>query len=282
MQGTTVNLTVIGDWACSTTRIYLAYLASVGVRPKNLWLIRFGQISKWHKLLRRLFGTRFVDRWIWRHSNAEGNSTDPLHATLQLEAGLPLVNIDWAWQPNGLADGVDYFHAEDFNDPVLQARMQLATDTAFLYTNGGIVPAALLNQPSIRVLHIHPGIVPHMRGSDCLLWSALVRGRIGVSCFYMGAGIDDGAVICQQEFEIPRLPSLLPLLNPKNEDRAYRALLYAVDPHFRASLLARLIAQNPLADLRDLPTQNQSVPERPAYLWMHPKLRLKTIREVFA
>jgi hypothetical protein len=97
----------------------------------------------------------------------------------------------------------------------------------------------------------------------------------------MSPGIDEGEVIGQREFDLPRLPSLAPLLTPQNEDTAYRALLFAVDPHFRAQLLADVLRAHPGADLRRLPTRAQPPASRPAYLWMHPRLRLRAMREAF-
>ena len=159
--------------------------------------------------------------------------------------------------------------------------MVQAGDTAFLYTNGGRVPASLLGRPEIRVLHIHPGIVPDLRGSDCLLWSAVVRGQLGVSCFYMSSGIDEGALIGQREFALPQLPALAPLLEGGEEPIAYRALLYAVDPHLRAQLLVDVLHMHEGVDLRCLPACEQVPASRPAYLWMHPRLRLQVMKELF-
>lgn len=280
----TINLTVIGDCACSTTRTYLAYLHRAGFRPKNLWLVNFEQASIGLKLARIFLGWRRADRML-SQSGSPVQSTNKHAAAfsvqLQTEAQLEPVDFYNEWHPETLSDKVEYFSATDFSDPLLQRRMLEATDTAFLYTNGGIVPASLLANPHIRILHIHPGIVPEMRGSDCLLWSALLRQRIGVSCFYMGSGIDDGAVISQQEFALPKLPSLKPFLSPKVEVQAYKALLFSIDPHYRAKLLVQVLEKDSNADLRKLITRVQASPVRPAYLWMHPRLRLKTMQESF-
>jgi len=284
MQMKTINLTIIGDCACSTTRTYLAYLHRAGLRPKNLWLVNFGPASTGLKLARKFLGWRRADRMLGQR-NSPSQATDSkaaiFSAQLQTEAQLKVVEFYNEWHPAALADKLEYFSATDFSDPLLQRRMLEAADTAFLYTNGGIVPASLLANPKIRILHIHPGIVPEMRGSDCLLWSALLRQRIGVSCFYMGSGIDDGAVIAQQEFELPKLPSLKPFLSPKVEEQAYKALLFSIDPHYRAKLLVQVLEKESSADLRKLTTRVQASPLRPAYLWMHPRLRLKTMQESF-
>lgn len=272
MAETVVNLTVIGDRSCSTTRTYLAHLRAAGYRPRRLWLVDFG-VRTWRARLRKLA--------VWRRVPAQDTQYADLCTRLQVQAGCTPVDHEAAWRPADYAEEVRSFRARDFDDPLLHERMAQAADTAFLYTNGGRVPAVLLDRPEIRVLHIHPGIVPDLRGSDCLLWSAAVRRRLGVSCFYMSAGIDEGALIGQREFDLPRLPALAPLLAGGEEPTAYRALLYAVDPHLRAQLLVDVLRAHPGADLRRLPAREQTRASRPAYLWMHPRLRLQVMKESF-
>jgi hypothetical protein len=276
MADTVINLTVIGDRSCSTTRTYLEHMRAAGYRPRRLWLVDFG-FQSWRTRLRKVLAALTV----WRHASAQNHQYAELCKRLQVQAGYTPIDHEAAWRPADHAAEVRSFCVRDFDDPLLHARMAQAADTAFLYTNGGKVPAALLDRPDIRVLHIHPGIVPDMRGSDCLLWSAAVRRRLGVSCFYMSAGIDEGALIGQREFGLPRLPALAPVLAGGEEPTAYRALLYAVDPHLRAQLLVDVLRSHPGADLRRLPARAQEPASRPAYLWMHPRLRLQVMKESF-
>ncbi len=267
-----INLTVIADRSCSTTRTYLEYLRAAGLKPQRLWLVDFGACSLLARLkpMKRTMPAPFL---------SENAAYRELCMNIQREAGVAPIDYFAQWNGEDYAEHVSYLRARDFDDTAMQARMKKHADTAFLYTNGGIVPAAILNAPGVRVLHIHPGIVPDVRGSDCLLWSTQLRNKIGVSCFYMSAGIDEGDLIAQQEWEIPKLPSLADCLNPRDEDIGYRALLYALDPHYRAQLLIKAIGD--AADLRKLPSRPQPKASRPAYLWLHPRLRLKFMREAF-
>lgn len=276
MAETVVNLTVIGDRSCSTTRTYLEHLRAAGYRPRRLWLVDFGSQS-WRTRLRQMVAALAI----WRKEPVRDAKFTELCTRLQEQAGWPSIDHTAVWKPADYAEEVLSFRARDFEDPHLHARMVQAGDTAFLYTNGGLVPASLLGRPEIRVLHIHPGIVPDLRGSDCLLWSAVVRGQLGVSCFYMSPGIDEGALIGQREFALPRLPAIAPLLQGGQEPEAYRALLYAVDPHLRAQLLVDVLRMHEGVDLRCLPACEQVPASRPAYLWMHPRLRLQVMKELF-
>lgn len=287
MAEKTLNLTVIGDRACSTTRTYLTYLKLAGFRAKRLWLVNFGFENRRRRFMRRFFGGAVTDLLLgWRYPTTSALTVaDERYAglclDLQDEAGFVPIDHFSTWSPTEYADEIERFHASDFSDVALQARMAAARDTAFLYTNGGIVPGPLLDMPDLRIFHIHPGIVPDLRGSDCFLWSAIVRRKLGVSCFYMSAGIDEGMLLGQCEFELPRLPSLAPFMKPEDEPLAYRALLFAVDPHLRASLFVDVLRAHQECDLRTLPADTQPKVARPPYLWMHPRLRLQTMRESF-
>lgn len=287
MPETMLDLTVIGDCACSTTRTYLTYLKSAGFRPRRLWLVNFGPESRRRQMLRRFLGAAMADLFLgwrapsWSAPNVADERYRGLCLRLQEEAGFRPIDHFAAWSPEEYAEEVSRFSACDFTDAALQSRMLAAGEAAFLYTNGGIVPGSLLEVPGLRVFHIHPGVVPELRGSDCFLWSAAVRQKLGVSCFYMSAGIDEGTVLGQREFALPKLPSLEPLMNREDEPLAYRALLFAVDPHLRASLFVDVLRSHPGGDLRMLPAKPQPQARRPAYLWMHPRLRLMTMREAF-
>lgn len=279
-----INLTVIGDRACSTTRTYLTYLRSAGFLPRRLWLIDFVKPTPTFVWLRTLIGERLAEFWrrgrtpLTQEPDADYRA---LCLQLQREAGFDPIDHFGFWQPQEFASKVEQFSAADFHDPVLQRRLLNMPDAAFLYTNGGIVPASLLDKPGVRVVHIHPGIVPDVRGSDCLLWSAQVRRRVGVSCFYMSPGIDEGPLIGQLEVDLPHLPSMAELLSAGREPELYRALLFAVDPHFRAHLLVEMLKRYSGADLRRLPIVTQAPASRPAYLWMHQRLRARVMKDAF-
>ena len=59
----------------------------------------------------------------------------------------------------------------------------------------GIVPAELLNLPSLVTLNAHPGLLPWVRGV-CPLEHALLRGvALGVTVHAVDAGIDTGPII---------------------------------------------------------------------------------------
>lgn len=276
-----VGLTIVGDIACMTTRTYLTYLAGEGYIPEELWLVKFCPAPEKAVKARELplFGSAIANL-IHRNSPAPDITHD--EEILSLAAGLQKVTPHpvpmTSFEYENYADKVRYIVAEDYNDPYLQVLLGGRKSSLYLYTNGGLVPDSLI-AGGLRILHVHPGVVPEMRGSDCMLWSAHVRGRLGASCFYMSQGIDEGDLLGAMEFSVPNVDILEPYLTPERQDKAYRALLLGIDPHLRAMLLTRLVAECKHHDSLGKTAEKQDLGRHSAYLWMHPSIRLKAMQE---
>ena len=159
--------------------------------------------------------------------------------------------------------------------------MNSNSNTAFLYTDGGIVPKYFFNNHNFKIIHCHPGLLPEIKGSDCLLWSASIRRKLGASCFYMSSNIDEGQVIERIEQDIPNLPTLLPFLGKKMIDYSYYLLNNTIDPHIRAQLLLKVISKYHQTDLRKLPSISQPIWDRTPFLKMHPKIKFKLMSDLF-
>ena len=129
------------------------------------------------------------------------------------------------------------------------------------------------------MLHVHPGRVPEMRGSDCLLWSAAIRQKLEFSCFFMSPGIDEGDIIRIKEYKIPKIKNLESLTLEYGDEVIYRALLYCIDPHYRADLLSDILVENSSKTWRDLERQKQVETSDYPYLWIHPDLRRQLINK---
>lgn len=277
----TLDLVVVADRWCSTSRTYLTYLHHAGYRVRKVLLVDFvGGGAKLNRL-RAVTGSRIASAII-RLKRPLWPDYAPLirQYCAAVQSGVEH-KIDYFAPFNyaAYADSVQSFAAADYDDPVLHSIMLAQPCRTFLYTNGGRVPESLLAQPGVKIFHIHPGVVPYVRGSDGLLWSIAVRGCPGVSCFYMDAGIDTGALIATAEFPLPVLPVSAPA-SAADEDALYRALLLAYDPHLRASLFRDVIKSCGGRHLDQLPAQAQTHDKRDNYLWMHPKLRQKIMAEV--
>ncbi len=178
------------------------------------------------------------------------------------------------------AQQVERVLVEDLRDLALVEALSHPGPGAVLFTGGGILRKSLLGLPGIRFLHVHPGYLPFVRGADGLLWSMLVRGRPGASCFYMASGIDTGEIIAAED-----LPPLVFDISgrPRPDDlMLYRALFCFYDPLIRAELLVTSILSE-TKDLCRLPAVPQeTLPEEgTTYHFMHPRLRHTALARLF-
>ena len=94
------------------------------------------------------------------------------------------------------------FNFLDINHPKLINFLKEENCDYFIFTGGGILKKDILNLP-IKFIHMHPGIVPHYRGSTCFYYSILNEQSAGVTAFIMDKNLDTGNVIYQKKFEKP-------------------------------------------------------------------------------
>lgn len=270
---TTLDLCVVADRFCTTSRTYLAYLGAQGFRVRRVLLVDFTGPHEAFRQRRARWGawlTSFSKQRFKLAPRQWSDEQQALGALLQSRVRIP-VNYYADFDFGAHTEAVEEFTAEDYNDPDLLKRLHGETAGALLYTNGGRVPGGFLNSCRSRMIHIHPGVVPHVRGSDCLFWSILTRGRPGMSCFYMNAGIDTGDIIHTREFAPPAYPELLPYIE-RDPSGVYGSVLLAYDPHLRAETLLDVVAKSQNGDLRSLASAMQNAAEGRNFYWMHPKL----------
>lgn len=167
-------------------------------------------------------------------------------------------------------DQVDEVLIDGLADPRLAMHLAaLPQPGALLFTGGGLVPAALLQAVQRRVIHVHPGVLPQVRGADGLLWSMLLHGRPGATAFCMAPGLDTGEVIAGGDLDLPALPPEWARLDTTTR---YRLLYAFVDPLLRALWLREVLAGQP-GDPSDWPARAQPPGEGDTFHFMNPKLR---------
>jgi len=140
------------------------------------------------------------------------------------------------------------------------------------------LPPALLATPGLRLLHVHPGHLPEVRGADGLFWSVLLRGRPGMSCFYMAEGIDTGDLVVAEDLDAVAIP--LPDDARPDDHALYQMVFSFIDPLLRAEFLAtRVLAAHasPVA----LPSRPQSAETGETYHFLHPALRRVALAKIF-
>ncbi|MDB9891487.1 formyltransferase family protein [Alphaproteobacteria bacterium] len=276
-----IELTVIADKNCPTSRTYLIYLASIGYRVRKVLLVNF--LWKVPEAFRY---------WSWLGPHVRSaitqkqKASEPQFSTefkklcdiLQDHVEIPIDYFS-TFDYSKYAEEVEATTAINFLDEDFHKKLLKQQTKTFLYTNGGRVPGVLLKNHELTFIHVHPGVLPDVRGSDGLFWSILVRGRPGASCFYMDEGIDEGKIIHSKEF---RVPSLIGLCSGA-EDRyslLYHALLFAYDPHLRGMVLRDVMQNAAIGDLSKLRAEPQDFSLGKTYTSMHEGLRNKVIEKI--
>ncbi|WP_417566234.1 formyltransferase family protein [Marinobacter sp.] len=261
-------------------RIYLALLKKHGYRPKKILSLDIEPVSGKYQILRRYFG-RFIATTALRvfKRYSESRVSPDLSEQLLKHHGLTLKCLKDSLE--SYTEGpVETISVNGLDDSSLVQYLKSSSDKAILFTGGGLLKEPLLSLDKIRFIHIHPGIVPEVKGADGLFWSLLLRGKPGYSAFYMNPGIDTGDIIVQQEFKVDL--SCIGLENYGN-DEVYRALLDFYDPCFRIMTFIhflntvfdkkQLMGDNENLDLRSIPSKAQNPAEGRTYFFMHRSLR---------
>lgn len=164
-----------------------------------------------------------------------------------------------------------------YNDPMLKKKLHELGSGALLYTGGGIVPKDLLDLPGLKVLHVHPGFLPDVKGSDGLLWSLISRSRLAASCFYMEPNIDTGQIILAREFDAVTFP--LSAVERPEDMTLYRALFSLYDPILRAKVLQETLKL--VDDPAEFEATPQTVTEGITFHFMHPSVRKAALKKLF-
>jgi hypothetical protein len=272
-----IDLMVLADRSSSVCRAYLTYLNSEGFRPKKILLIDFIAKSKRNDTLIRLFGKTStihllrMYRWVAGKRNTDKKKWVELSRIMDSKFENS-VNFFGEFNYSDYAGEVCQLVIDGFDDPALLDVVERSDIRTMLYTGGGIVRPRLLELSNKELIHIHPGVVPYVKGADGILWSALVRKKLGYSGFYMNPGIDTGDVLITKEYPIPVFDKSL--LKEFSADDLYKALLFSYDAHMRAKTLILLLdnwkrTSNPLWDM----SRQKQKEEGRIYFFMHPRLR---------
>ena len=149
-------------------------------------------------------------------------------------------------------------------------------ESAVLYTGGGIVPPSMIDIANIKLLHIHPGFLPDIRGADCALWSTLLTEHASASCFYMDSGVDTGDIILNKWLPLLRFP----LERSLDFEMAYRLIYSFIDPWLRSYVLREVLKNNDC--FFNIKGKKQKEEGGVTFHFMHPYLKKFAIERTFS
>lgn len=263
-MGSRLENVVLLATAHNITGAYINKLHSKGLQPSRTLLLNWRD-SSYSNAIDGLGDKDFsvFARCIKENLKAKGLFTGNLvHSTKST-----LDSVGWDYQEITI---------DHINDEKLITYLSNSVDeTYIIFCGGGILRYPILNCGK-KFIHVHPGIVPEVRGADCLLWSALVNNKIGMSAFFMDEGIDTGDVVGRCSFEVPCFDIGYNKWDPK----IIKSLLIRyVDPHFRATTLASIFEKK--LDPAQWEPQKQCSSDGKTYYFMHDELLPQALRKFF-
>ena len=88
-----------------------------------------------------------------------------------------------------------------------------------------------------KFIHIHPALLPEIKGADGSLWNILKKKNFGVSSFYMEKKIDNGKIIDRETFNLKKFN----YLSKKSNNELNDIWFSFVDPAIRSVHLKKLV-----------------------------------------
>ena len=129
----------------------------------------------------------------------------------------------------------------DINNSELIKYIKSISVDYIIFSGGGILKHDILTSGT-KFIHLHPGIVPHYRGSTCFYYSILNENYAGVTAFIMDMQLDTGDILYQKKFSKPTHQHLDDIFDPYIRSETLIELLKS-----RKSSFTNVITQNPLS-----------------------------------
>jgi hypothetical protein len=287
-----IDLTVLAVEG-NVTRAYLEYLKANNLQPKKIINIEIKNRKLYYDIIKVIMGETLTKTLhdFYRVHYKRKQPINRENQKIEIEKYKELADLFTEFseiKPNFFST-IDYsiyctrvekIKVSDINDKKLLSCLKKQECKTFLFTGGGILRKHMFEIENSRFIHVHPGIVPEVKGSDGLLWSMLIKGNPGMSCFYMNSGIDTGEIIYTREY-VNELSNLKMDIDYYGYFNIYRALLDFYDPILRAQTLIGMIENNNYSDLGSIPATIQNPKEGRMFYLMHPKIREKAIEFFF-
>ena len=169
------------------------------------------------------------------------------------------------------------FKTDDINkDEVVNAITKSSSD--LIINTGKKIYKEIFNSKK-NFLHIHPAILPDIRGADASLWSALVSDKLGVSSFLMNREIDKGKIINRIQLDLIKLNKIL--VNKFDVKTSYRFWFSFIDPLIRGLEFDNII--NILLKKNKVEPLNQNfINNGEYYSFMSVENKIKVFNKIFS
>ncbi len=146
---------------------------------------------------------------------------------------------------------------KDINSEQMKEALMTIEAKYLIYSGyGGYILKAHLFHINKKFIHVHAGILPQYRGSTTAYYSFLQDKEFGATAIFLNEGIDEGEIIVQDTFEIPK--------EAVNID-------YIFEPYTRARVLIK--ALNQYLERGTLESREQKQGGAETYFIIHPVLK---------
>jgi hypothetical protein len=271
-----LDIVVLANREGYMAQLYLYYLKKSGFGVKRIIDIKPTQKNKLLTLLEATFGKRII--WF---------ITGLIQANAKLKKDrfffqtFTDFNFSKRVSYRHYTKSIQRIRVPSLNSQEFKQVLEEQNTKVFLFTGGGILGKSILNLKDALFIHIHPGIVPHIRGLDGLFWSLLLRGKVGMSCFFMDTGIDTGKVLFKKEYKPVQVKKEMLIKNSIGGDKFYKMLLTYYDPVMRAIAFSQfceqlkqgLTSHDELVSFTNIPKEEQNNKEGETFFSMHKRLR---------
>ncbi len=104
---------------------------------------------------------------------------------------------------NDFCENIEFLNTDNINSEIFIKSIQKDKGLIYLNTGKKIYNKSL--DYNFKILHIHPGYLPNVRGADASLWSIQKYDCFGATSFFINKSIDDGQIINRSIYEYPKL-----------------------------------------------------------------------------
>ncbi len=173
---------------------------------------------------------------------------------------------------------VDYLNTFDINSAKVIEKLLSKKNLFFLNTGNKIYKKTL--DHDLKIIHIHPGYLPNIRGADASLWNIDKLKSLGSTSFLINKKIDTGKILKKIKYKLPKFYSN-EIINLDVMD-IYRFWFSFIDPiirgkHFENTILNIIKTNDEKIYNNNLIIKNEDC----YYTFMNNEKKIEIFKKVF-
>lgn len=149
-------------------------------------------------------------------------------------------------------------YCSNLNDPAVVEGLKSYKPDLIVFTGGGLIRQAILENSGHGVVNCHMGVLPPYRGMDVVEWPILENhfDQVGITVHFMDKGVDTGDILQIQKVPLQLSEAISDLRN-RMEPIMCQSLVDTCEQFLQGKIMRQL----------------QTVPQGRQYFKMHPHLQ---------